>query len=407
MKTLDKHNDIFNSSGCITQEAFVKYLNNGLPEPEKYLFEQHLAVCLLCSEALEGFEKAPDKTAVYNEISEAMLELNKKLFLKQTLNVKKSGLKRTLIATSAIAASILLITGLYFLFNIQTKDIKQEMAIVQEKEMSKSPASEKYNEEILSDIASEQKNRQETQESLKYETYQRSVTKILTDIDYDNNNDIENSGEKVEEKSTGIYAGLLDDGVVFGANDVDKVQVDTSTNLVPGQAVAVVTEEEIAGDVAIGKALTKKTSQEKSIVLSKAETSKNDDVTTDETVSRTEDQSGITPALSLYDNYRYKEAIPKFKEVIRGNKIDYQAIYFLGMSYYYEGKKDSALIYFDQLLKKKIHTYYEQALWQKAIILEEKNEKEQAKELFNEIIKRGGSLKIDAKLKMDELNKTK
>jgi len=53
---LHKH-ELFNDSGCLSQEALEHYLEHLLTDENRKLVDDHLASCLLCKEALEGISE--------------------------------------------------------------------------------------------------------------------------------------------------------------------------------------------------------------------------------------------------------------------------------------------------------------------------------------------------------------
>ena len=66
-----KH-DLFTESGCLSQNAIERYLGDLLSQEELKKFNEHIAVCPLCQDAvegLEGLEQTPDTSFVSEDIS--------------------------------------------------------------------------------------------------------------------------------------------------------------------------------------------------------------------------------------------------------------------------------------------------------------------------------------------------
>lgn len=123
-------------------------------------------------------------------------------------------------------------------------------------------------------------------------------------------------------------------------------------------------------------------------------------------VMRSEVTPTLNAAISNYNSGYYVQALVQFEYLTDQDKTNYAAMYYLAMSNYNLGKKDSALIQLNRLIEKKNNPFYELALWQKAQITEDSNDKEQAVEIYREIIKKNGSMKTKAMKKVDDLEKS-
>lgn len=78
MKSTEKHIHLFGASGCINESSFFSYLNYELTPPEMHAIENHLTECLFCSDAMEGYEKPPDKAKVQNDFAAIKSEFKTK-----------------------------------------------------------------------------------------------------------------------------------------------------------------------------------------------------------------------------------------------------------------------------------------------------------------------------------------
>ncbi len=110
---------IFNESGCLSFGAMKRYLNGGIKGNEKADFEQHLAGCLFCREAMEGMGAVEDQA----KTEQAVDDINSRVdnVVKKQVNITKPEVKRidkTWMYLSA-AASVLVVAGLYTLFKLQ------------------------------------------------------------------------------------------------------------------------------------------------------------------------------------------------------------------------------------------------------------------------------------------------
>jgi len=51
------HNRLFGPGGCLTASALEAYINGSLRLTARMKFEEHVKICSICAEALEGFKR--------------------------------------------------------------------------------------------------------------------------------------------------------------------------------------------------------------------------------------------------------------------------------------------------------------------------------------------------------------
>ncbi len=424
MKPTEKQKQIFGPTGCISQEGLSLYLQDNLNEKEKHLFEKHVSGCLLCNEAVEGYEKQatkvlPDFAAMKNGLKSGFPA--SKIF-----SLKKSNNNKVLITAISIAASIVLIFTTYFLINIQTKESRQDLSFNTMKTPQATPAEEQKNIQGTDQAATGETKEKTTQakegwleenkaDDRNYEAAEKSNEQdkknkrpVQTVAVSDASKDEDFSGYAVggnvkkAADNKGIYNGAVDDGIILGGTGIVSSEADSLTYRGLKQEATVVTGQSVAVEEIPEKEPTVDQITESGKILEVVSKTR---ITA--TYSRSENQQKNSAALSFYNTAQYKQAITEFKKSADINNKDFEAIYYLAMSYYNDGQKDAALSYLDKLLKRETNPFYDLALWQKALILSEKSQAGEARKLYNEIIKRGGTLKNNAKEKVDELNKSK
>lgn len=109
----DEHtNELFTSAGCLSLTALGKYIDKMLTEKERKLVEIHISECELCADAIAGTEYIPDSGSLISDINEINQNIQTKL------QKKKPG-KTRLYAITSIAATLLLLLGLFIIFNKQ------------------------------------------------------------------------------------------------------------------------------------------------------------------------------------------------------------------------------------------------------------------------------------------------
>jgi tetratricopeptide (TPR) repeat protein len=434
MKPINEQNRIFGPSGCISEKAISLYLKSELTEKEKNIFEQHISDCLLCSEALDGFEKNADNDNIFTELGSIQNDLKSRFAIPVKKNFKKSGIKRTLITTVSIAASLLIVITGYYFINIQTKTIKHDLSVNNPKPEEKTISEKQINTTLPEDLSKKSVTEKGWfEENLAEEdlTEKGMVDEKTKDVEQNNgqysfrntetitktgetnekdgdisSNDVGLAGKKSEDQQN-IYGGIISGDIVFGATLPDQNQLDSMSLKGNEQKVAQITGQTVADEITSDKSISLEVLEDP-----KKETDKNykkvdvTGVAAGAAVSRSEYKPSLTNALSYYNSAKYKEAIPELEVLVAENKNDVAALYFLAMSYYNDGQKDAAIPFLDKIIKKKNNSYYDLALWQKALILTEKNQNKEARELLNEIVKRGGTLRNNAIQQIDELDKS-
>jgi TonB family protein len=139
MKKTGKINKLFLPDGCLTGFALEHFLAGDLNKSNRQLVEQHLATCEMCRDAVEGYRS--------EHIQVILDDLNEKIQSRIT-NVNKNKIDDTLthrkiIPYISLAASLILLVGLFFMFrkitNMHTKLIAEQ----KEEQVTTSPAEKK------------------------------------------------------------------------------------------------------------------------------------------------------------------------------------------------------------------------------------------------------------------------
>ena len=121
----DKH--IFNPSGCLRLESLQIYMKGGFTEDIREKISMHLEECRFCKEAMEGLTLIPDP-GVQNKSIRTIREGMKGRIRKRKMSTGKSyGLKRRF-NWVAVAASIILLTGVFSIYNYLLKNDRDYIA---------------------------------------------------------------------------------------------------------------------------------------------------------------------------------------------------------------------------------------------------------------------------------------
>jgi len=134
MTNSDEINErLFNQSGCLKLEALKKHSFSELSEKEKYLVESHLKNCELCSDALEGLKLVSDKEKLSSIITEINDNLQKSILSKESFLKAKSFKMSDRILYFSLAASVLILIGLFSYFKYYLEKPESDITVLTDK----------------------------------------------------------------------------------------------------------------------------------------------------------------------------------------------------------------------------------------------------------------------------------
>ena len=136
MKKSGEINELFLPDGCLTGSALEYFLAGNLSKTDQQLVEQHLAICEMCRDAVEGYRS--------ENISEIPDDLMERIHLKTLKaagsNIKKPLIQKKIIPYISLAASLILLIGLFFMFRKITGVHTKMIAEQQEEQVAAAPA---------------------------------------------------------------------------------------------------------------------------------------------------------------------------------------------------------------------------------------------------------------------------
>jgi len=77
--TNEQYNDLFVTSGCLSQQQLLDYVQHKLSPEQQHEVERHLADCELCSEAVEGLQAIRHKEKIPVWLRQMKWEMIRKL----------------------------------------------------------------------------------------------------------------------------------------------------------------------------------------------------------------------------------------------------------------------------------------------------------------------------------------
>ena len=136
---MTKENEIrgkfFTESGCLNLEALKKYRSSGLSEQEKEIIKAHLEKCELCADALEGLSLISDQEKLADIVNEINENLRDNLSGgKEKVAQKSKTIKiHNRVLYFSIAASVLILIGIFSYFKFYWQKPNPEITVLTEK----------------------------------------------------------------------------------------------------------------------------------------------------------------------------------------------------------------------------------------------------------------------------------
>jgi hypothetical protein len=440
-----EHSTIFNISGCLNDKVIREYTDGKLPPETVRQVEMHLSDCPLCSDAVEGYlAMAPgtDVNAVLEEVRTELFKEDKqqKLSVIKGSAAQKKRSNRFLYI--GLAASLVLLITAYFVIRMLVP-ADQKTNIAQFEKSEKAPDEKTADKKTLAEektvvaegpaVSDQTKPVQDLVVAGAKKAELKDNQKIITPagksgwyavaddgtinepvVNATGSGALENGQSEYhfDANVDGVIAGYANpvkagDSIIVPAGDLRKSQetdksgltvADNEINLETVTASKFKQSNKGAGKTEAKRSTNKKDVAESAdaIVLdSKAEEQQ------PVSASRKEVNTGADE----YSSGNYRDAIDRFEEALKTNPNDDQALYYCGMSYYYDHQNEKALQNLEKVLKKKNSTYYQAAKWQTAIIYRETSQKEKAKKVLDEIIDENGTYKQKAIDAVNDLNK--
>lgn len=406
----DKHK-IFNISGCLTEDALIKYVKGQCNSEISRQIELHLTDCPLCSEAVEGLMemKEPEKTPIILEETFQHLfgkqEKTKIPIIPITKPQNKRGLK---VLYYGIAASFLLLAGSFFAIRYLAMDNKSELSMLDSAEEGVSASKEKSVEFAPPDSFSRDEI-DDDDVSLEDKTQNnRNANHIVFEMSTNKSPEEEKvvGGEKAN--SGAGYTVIVDD--LFLSSDADEV--------IPGkdkmkednrieETEVVVVDRVQRMDVGVvenlpvaGKTETSGSNQRST----KGGNKKSAAAQTPACNDTPSTQKDMNDGLNLYKEGDYWGANEEFEKALSLEPDNGQALYYSGMSHFYNNDYANALRLFNQLLKNKNSVYYQSAQWQIAVIQIRQGETKDATRTLSRIIDENGTYRKQAEDEIQKLN---
>ena len=150
---------LFLNSGCLAFDTVNYYLTDRLNPEDKKSVEKHISECEFCAEAIEGYRKTDIKEPLSKTVEQLNIEIDKNY---HSAGKKVLSLNQKIIAYSSLAASILILAGLFLVLKnmkISPDKIVTEKILLKDNKDRQGKDQENYRERVTgfsSDSVAEQ-----------------------------------------------------------------------------------------------------------------------------------------------------------------------------------------------------------------------------------------------------------
>lgn len=370
--------DILKPRGdCLPEELLIRYAEGKLSADEARRVEEHISECEFCSDALDGIMQGANAQHFHSQLSSIKKIVHKK--------VRESEPSATFPITRrlAVAATLLLIAisawyVQYLVNNNEQKIFSDQFEPYPVPDLENdtqqfAPAEKEYKTVVQpSQNASDKKSapgavqkreeKKESQQTLKAPTLSQEEAANQSTLSTTNEN-----GDVAPQE----YRPSL------------KINADSITTFSKSSNYATVPTQ--SGVINQSRAVESQ-----------------DEVVTNGAASREVLVDNFRKAMSLYQSNRYAEAIAEFQTVLQQEPGNPAANFYSGVSSLALKNPDEALKYFKKT-DNKSNQYYEATLWYEALSYLNKEDKKQAKNLLEKVVKLNGEYRIKAEETLKQL----
>lgn len=390
---------IFSSSGCLSLEVILKYVQERSTLKERHQVERHLLECALCQDAVEGYEMMAEKENVAGVIS----RIDRHYESKKT---ERFEIRRI---AAGIAVVIMFGTGLYYVNTISDPASQQ---VSQEQQAPSGPADientrKTHRGDQDGKLALEEKKEEKaTIENGVREPAPDAAGKgaVEKQVKPSGKNSYSQSGSGVsnfwfyatipegerQSKSLAMDTHNLKDQIDHTSRQpIAVIAPETKTHqwTQSNEAMETVSVEEESSVIKSNSIPDAKRSKAKAKSLSSPAP-----VTIDSGApsgqTEKEDLSSLQEGVRQYHQKNYKEASKIFEEFLKSDSANEQARYYNGLSYFEMNDWGRAVKNLDHI--KAGADYFEEAQWKKALALLKNGDKAAAENILEEIAGRPG-----------------
>lgn len=366
MKSAGEHITIFNESGCISHDGMQAYISGTCSDADRKLIERHLAECLFCSDALEGYLAIENPSEVPVMLSNFKTEL----FAANTPHIKKSsGNFRTIFPVIGIAASLVVVLSLVFIFHSAKKDNTMEVAVQQE-QTAPIEKPQQPNEERQKEVEKKTVTDNQNGWDIIPQTVDDMESVVVKGDRFANTKKTERSVADYDKAGAGIFE-TNEESNAYRYDYKAGFEKDISQTVVTGAKLPMDESKSMDGEIdnAFAEDLTvKDVAGKTAVTTTQTEVSKAKEVSVNRLKSDGKSKNKSEGNLLAGDT---READQPVTKSITQSDVD---LYKSGIYFYKQKNWIQSKSYFETLVKRGKGTYYESSRWYLAHIFIKEND---------------------------------
>lgn len=362
MKTELSYRNKSEGNTCIPAEMLWDYLDGKLSAKQQHRVEVHLLDCPMCTDALEGFKLSGNRAKV-TQLNAGMV---KEITYRSNWYLPAAAASVVLVATLGL---------LWWAMGTQSSDVEniaQQTAAPKPQETISAATPEERApgspEPELNRPASDGIVPQYSSNSNGYAARSNTF----------NNQEAEKTTVYLDSTLNSNYAFSVADEEV--SKDEDRSIKETRTDVAPTVSGNSAGAGSGPAPAPAAPATTKPLPGDRDVVIGRSSKKKQ----APSAAEATPKKASLAEGMQYYNASNFTEAIKVFKDVLDDDATNQEARYYLGMSYKGIGEKVKAL---DELTKVgSTCLYYDDALWNRSLLLIEAGRKTEAKPLLQKLV---------------------
>ncbi len=391
--------DIFTETGCIKRDLLLRYRDGALSSADKYEVEKHLVDCPLCSDALEGFMLVTSAAS----FDDVQLDVSKLVNRNNGTSIQKYW-----VAAASVAAIVVLSVFTYLQFH-DAKD--QRMAASEEVVQMEAVQSKEVTETVtLSDSVSAPKTVAEpppveiilpkrmakAEDNLAGASAENEAAPVGEAIFQKQNQsadiaeDFSLTVDSTPAPSAAVPA-ISSKSVVQQPTSKDSRSLNFSSNFITYVDNLKVIDYGTEVKVEEQKSLKETSTPSKYENKDKKQEAVADEALSGEVVNRKIEYTNlISKPIILFNQGKYDSAVKEFDEVLKIHPNDENAIFYKGMSLYHLKNYNQSATLLSTVSRNSASPFAEEAAFYVAKSYLGSGEKQKAKILFQDIVKGNG-----------------
>ena len=404
---MNSSKNIFQTTGCFTQEQLLRYVKGEMTMEEKRAVELHLPDCEICFDAVEGLmlvEKS-NLNAVEADLTRQVDELIQEQKRKKIIPFYARWY-------SMAAAIALLLFISFYLAKIYVNNGSENLAVnTAPSENTKPQSTVIAPQPTLNDSVAENQNSTGNSVVIKAPDLNKRIG---------NNNQSESKVEQKIAASEIAKGSVSDDNASIAVAEDKYLSKDETAERVTEEPALLSKTDAVKKDSESFKSTgggANNATQLNSVTIDavgKAYKSKNIEAPVSQPAPaalKETEKSNTDFDFELYDkgvdafnNKDFETSQKVFRQILGKQPGNINANYYSGVSEYELKNYNESIRYLDAVIKNKRSSFYESALWYKSQCLLKTDKKTDAKKILESIVKYKGNYKTQAEQLLKELD---